>query len=149
MLRKKLKLDINSSTETNKKSDSNVDETNQNPQTESLITSQYFIKPFWHRLFQIECELNDELKDLKFSSPVAAVYNPLIYAVELHSAYLKKFLDGPKEVILIGMNPGPWGMCQTGVFSHKRSLIRFKPKLLCLFIYSRSHSATFQLLEIG
>lgn len=50
-------------------------------------------------------------------SPVAicAVYNPTVYARHLHRAYLQRFLTAAPGVIFVGMNPGPWGMCQTGV----------------------------------
>jgi single-strand selective monofunctional uracil DNA glycosylase len=53
--------------------------------------------------------------DLDFASPVRFVYNPLDYAWELHQAYLERFGASPKELVLLGMNPGPWGMAQTGV----------------------------------
>ncbi len=44
------------------------------------------------------------------------VYNPLDYAWEPHRAYIEKFGRGPhRRVVLVGMNPGPWGMGQTGV----------------------------------
>ena len=56
-----------------------------------------------------------ELQDLRFAPPVACVYNPLDYARELHEAWLERFGRGPKEVVLVGMNPGPFGMVQTGV----------------------------------
>lgn len=118
MLRKKLKVDedcyIPNTLIVERKNEIGALGFNQNLPSR-IVTSPYFEKPYWLKLFEIECELNEEIKDLKFGAPVAAVYNPLIYASELHSAYLKKFLDGPKEVVLIGMNPGPWGMCQTGV----------------------------------
>jgi len=52
---------------------------------------------------------------LQFSPPVACVYNPLDYAWDLHRAWLERFGRGPKEVLLLGMNPGPFGMVQTGV----------------------------------
>ncbi len=52
---------------------------------------------------------------LKFSAPVAFVYNPLVYAEKTHEAYLKKFCLNKKRVIFIGMNPGPFGMAQTGI----------------------------------
>jgi single-strand selective monofunctional uracil DNA glycosylase len=52
---------------------------------------------------------------LEFSPPVAFVYNPLKYAWEPHQHYLRKFGSGPKRVIFLGMNPGPFGMAQTGV----------------------------------
>lgn len=56
-----------------------------------------------------------ELANLQFSSPVAYVYNPLEYARAPHELYLKKFGHGRREVVMFGMNPGPWGMVQTGV----------------------------------
>ncbi len=43
------------------------------------------------------------------------VYNPLCYAVSPHRAYLRKYLRGPRQVLFLGMNPGPWGMMQTGI----------------------------------
>jgi single-strand selective monofunctional uracil DNA glycosylase len=52
---------------------------------------------------------------LRFAEPVAWVYNPLIYAREPAEAYLTRCGQGPKRVLFVGMNPGPWGMAQTGV----------------------------------
>ncbi|WP_417069261.1 single-stranded DNA-binding protein [Niveibacterium terrae] len=52
---------------------------------------------------------------LKFKEPISHVYNPLDYAREAHSEYLRRFARGPKKVIFLGMNPGPFGMVQTGV----------------------------------
>ncbi len=52
---------------------------------------------------------------LRFSPPVAHVYNPLRYAWEPHAAYLRKFGAARKRVVFLGMNPGPFGMVQTGV----------------------------------
>jgi single-strand selective monofunctional uracil DNA glycosylase len=52
---------------------------------------------------------------LTFGPPVGWVYNPLTYARECHEAYLAKYASGPKRVVFLGMNPGPWGMTQTGV----------------------------------
>lgn len=46
---------------------------------------------------------------------VSHVYNPLDYAWEAHRQYLDRFGDGPKRVLFLGMNPGPFGMAQTGV----------------------------------
>jgi single-strand selective monofunctional uracil DNA glycosylase len=56
-----------------------------------------------------------ELEQLGFSPPVACVYNPLVYAWDLHCQWLERFGRGHKEVLLVGMNPGPFGMVQTGV----------------------------------
>lgn len=52
---------------------------------------------------------------LAFAKPVAFVYNPLDYARAQHEAYLARYGQSPKEVILLGMNPGPFGMAQTGI----------------------------------
>lgn len=60
-------------------------------------------------------ELSAKISRLKFSAPVAHVYNPLDYAWAAHELYLRKFGRGRKRVIFLGMNPGPFGMVQTGV----------------------------------
>ena len=52
---------------------------------------------------------------LVFAAPVRYVYNPLVYARVPYEMYLARFAAGPKRVVLLGMNPGPWGMAQTGV----------------------------------
>jgi single-strand selective monofunctional uracil DNA glycosylase len=71
------------------------------------VTSQQLVKSA-HKL----CV---EVEKLRFAPPVAYVYNPLDYAWAAHEAYLKKFGNGRKRVIFLGMNPGPFGMAQTGV----------------------------------
>ena len=42
------------------------------------------------------------------------VYNPLRYAWEAHRQYLRRWAWGDLEVVFLGMNPGPFGMAQTG-----------------------------------
>ncbi len=66
-------------------------------------------------LLRIARDLAREVDRLSFAPPVAYVYNPLRYASKPHDAYLKRFGGGTKEVLLLGMNPGPYGMAQTGV----------------------------------
>ena len=66
-------------------------------------------------LVEIARALSEELSRLTFGAPVAYVYNPLRYAARSHVRYLERFSTPPKEVLLLGMNPGPWGMAQTGV----------------------------------
>lgn len=66
-------------------------------------------------LSNITKQLNSDLKPLSFGFPVSHVYNPLIYAARPYQKYLELSGQGPKEVVLVGMNPGPWGMAQTGV----------------------------------
>lgn len=53
--------------------------------------------------------------ELAFAAPVAHVYNPLDYAWAAHEAYLRRYGTGRKRVIFLGMNPGPFGMVQTGI----------------------------------
>ncbi|MFO0665509.1 MAG: hypothetical protein U0174_16250 [Polyangiaceae bacterium] len=60
---------------------------------------------------------------------VAYVYNPLDYADALVKAYLTRFGTGPKEVLFLGMNPGPFGMGQTGVPFGEVSFVRDWMKL--------------------
>jgi len=60
-------------------------------------------------------ELVERLAPLRVPPPVTHVYNPLVYAARPHRAYLERFGRAPREVLLLGMNPGPWGMAQTGV----------------------------------
>lgn len=59
--------------------------------------------------------LRDEVDELAFTAPVTHVYNPLQYAWRAHRAYLLRTNPRGVEVLFLGMNPGPWGMAQTGV----------------------------------
>lgn len=68
-----------------------------------------------HRLITAAETLREACAALAFAPPVAAVYNPLDYAWEPHRAYLERYATGKRKVLLLGMNPGPWGMAQTGV----------------------------------
>jgi len=60
-------------------------------------------------------ELRAAVGLLKFGEPVSHVYSPLAYAWEPHRLYLERFGGGQKRVLFLGMNPGPFGMAQTGV----------------------------------
>jgi single-strand selective monofunctional uracil DNA glycosylase len=67
------------------------------------------------RVVEIARDLRDRVERLRFAPPVSHVYDPLVYAWAPHEAYLRRFLASPREVLLLGMNPGPFGMAQTGV----------------------------------
>ncbi|MCH2170379.1 single-stranded DNA-binding protein [Myxococcota bacterium] len=56
-----------------------------------------------------------ELAPLSFGAPVTHVYNPLVHARRPHNAYLRRYGNSTRRVIFLGMNPGPFGMAQTGV----------------------------------
>lgn len=59
--------------------------------------------------------LSDVVGAMRFAPPVSHVYNPLDYAWLAHAEYLARYGRGKKRVIFLGMNPGPFGMVQTGV----------------------------------
>lgn len=68
-----------------------------------------------HSLVEISNNLSEGVDRLSFSPPVTHVYNPLSYATKPHEAYLERFGLGRKRVVFLGMNPGPFGMAQTGI----------------------------------
>ena len=59
--------------------------------------------------------LSRAVDELRFAEPVTHVYNPLSYARRPHEQYLRRFGAAKKEAVFVGMNPGPFGMAQTGV----------------------------------
>ena len=73
------------------------------------------MNPDVDHLESIVIEMMKALRALQFGPPVSHVYNPLEYACDSLSQYHTKFAATPKEVVFLGMNPGPWGMAQTGV----------------------------------
>jgi single-strand selective monofunctional uracil DNA glycosylase len=66
-------------------------------------------------LEQAALALRQALDPLEFTAPVTHVYNPLHYAWAMHQAYIRRFGSSTKRVVFLGMNPGPFGMMQTGV----------------------------------
>jgi single-strand selective monofunctional uracil DNA glycosylase len=76
------------------------------------------------RLLTASRALARDAGKLRFSPPVSYVYNPLVYARAPHDSYLARYAKAPKRVIFVGMNPGPWGMAQTGVPFGEVSAVR-------------------------
>jgi single-strand selective monofunctional uracil DNA glycosylase len=68
-----------------------------------------------HELTASAKRLATALRDLEFSPPVSCVYRTLDYAWQPHREYLERYGGGTKRVVFLGMNPGPYGMAQTGV----------------------------------
>lgn len=56
-----------------------------------------------------------EVDALAFRPPTACTYNPLVYARKPHELFLERYARQGVDALLVGMNPGPWGMAQTGV----------------------------------
>ncbi|XP_073835408.1 uncharacterized protein [Musca autumnalis] len=77
--------------------------------------------------YKLECELKASLSKLEKPEGYVSdsanthdrvrcyIYNPLEYAYQIYYDYLRMFLDGPKKVLFVGMNPGPLGALQTGI----------------------------------
>ncbi len=59
--------------------------------------------------------LSKAVDALRFSPPTAFVYNPLDYADAAVKQYMDRWASPGVEALLVGMNPGPWGMAQTGI----------------------------------
>ncbi|MGB7343586.1 MAG: uracil-DNA glycosylase family protein [Pirellulaceae bacterium] len=74
--------------------------------TKSSVASQ---------LIKTAQQLSKDIDSLSFADPVTHVYNPLVYAWKSHQAYLSLVSGKGADVVFLGMNPGPWGMAQTGV----------------------------------
>lgn len=68
--------------------------------------------------------LSREVDALHFAPPVEHVYNPLDYARNPLEQYLTRFARQGVEVLFLGMNPGPFGMAQTGVPFGEISMVR-------------------------
>ena len=59
--------------------------------------------------------LSKEVNALSFGEPTSYIYNPLDYAWAIHQQYLELRRRGNEKGGFLGMNPGPFGMAQTGV----------------------------------
>jgi single-strand selective monofunctional uracil DNA glycosylase len=75
-------------------------------------------------LVSISRELSRRVSELSFAAPVSHIYNPLEYARSPHERYLSLWGKPPKRALLLGMNPGPFGMAQTGVPFGDVALVR-------------------------
>src|SRR5690348_15009650 len=71
--------------------------------------------PTSNSLIEAAQRLSTAVTKLKFAPPVTHVYNPLDYAWAAQELYLRRYGNSPKRVIFLGMNPGPFGMAQTGI----------------------------------
>ena len=67
------------------------------------------------KILRAASALHRDLAPLRFGAPVVHVYDPLEYARAPYRAYVRRYAASPKRVLFLGMNPGPFGMMQTGV----------------------------------
>ncbi len=76
-------------------------------------------------LIQAASELAEEADDLSFQSPkIHSIYNPLVYAWASHRSFIEAYGAGRKRILFVGMNPGPWGMAQTGIPFGEVTIVR-------------------------
>lgn len=68
--------------------------------------------------------MSEELGCISFAAPVVTVYNPLDYAWGAFEEYVLRFGGKPGRVLFLGMNPGPWGMAQTGIPFGETAIVR-------------------------
>lgn len=76
------------------------------------------------KFLSLEVQLSTRVQKITFQSSAQYIYNPLDYAFDTHAMYVRKYCNGPKKIMLLGMNPGPWGMVQTGVPFGEISMVR-------------------------
>lgn len=93
-------------------------------QTRSRKASGKTAKSVEESLIAAAKELRDATRLLTFAPPVTHVYHPLEYAWEPHEAYLRRYGASRKKVVFLGMNPGPFGMAQTGIPFGEVSAVR-------------------------
>lgn len=67
------------------------------------------------RLLDIEGAMSRDLGGIDFGPTITHIYNPLDYASNTHSQYVRCYGDSVKRILFLGMNPGPFGMAQNGV----------------------------------
>ena len=75
-------------------------------------------------LINIADDLSEKFRFLNWGLPVSFIYDPTDYARAPLSEYFDKYGRSPKRVVLVGMNPGPWGMLQTGVPFGEVNIVR-------------------------
>ena len=75
-----------------------------------MIDSEYY-----RAVLRASERLSDAVDALDLEPPLTHTYNPLRYAWSGHRRYLERFACSRKKILFMGMNPGPFGMAQTGV----------------------------------
>ncbi|MCR9295684.1 MAG: single-stranded DNA-binding protein [bacterium] len=70
----------------------------------------------WNRqLLRNAKQLSQDVAKLRFDTSIPWVYNPLEYAWKPHRQFWQRYALPSCRVLFLGMNPGPWGMAQTGI----------------------------------
>jgi single-strand selective monofunctional uracil DNA glycosylase len=77
-----------------------------------------------HPVVKLSRALARAVDGLEFGAPVTHVYDPLVYARRPHELYVERHAQPGIEALFVGMNPGPFGMAQTGVPFGEVTLVR-------------------------
>lgn len=83
--------------------------------TTSTVSVSKNLSDIPSQLLDIEISLTKNLENILFNKPIEYVYSPILYAKSVHWNYLDKYCRNKKKILFLGMNPGPWGMSQTGI----------------------------------
>ena len=67
------------------------------------------------KMLLASAQLADASDAVSLPAQAAFVYNPLRYAWAPYELYVSRYAQSPKKCLFLGMNPGPFGMAQTGV----------------------------------
>ncbi|CAG9854501.1 unnamed protein product [Phyllotreta striolata] len=114
------------------------------PETEQTCTENEGPQTFEDQILNLHKELTEGINSLdilpRLSPPIEYIYNPLDYAFNIYESYIRKYCKTTKKIVMVGLNPGAFGMCQTGVpFGDPKSVKQFleiegtvtKPELEC------------------
>lgn len=84
---------------------------------EPSVVSEFFSWdiPISTKFLDLIDELNVSLEQLHLPSEIQCIYNPTVYARHTFEIFVQKYCNSKKDIMYFGMNPGPWGMSQTGV----------------------------------
>lgn len=77
-----------------------------------------------HDPIEVTRRLARAVDALEFAPPTTHVYDPLVYARRPLELYLERYARRGVQGLLLGMNPGPYGMAQTGVPFGEVSVVR-------------------------
>lgn len=79
------------------------------------LSSVHLTSRIYHIQFELSCILSSDELCCKLNPIIEHVYNPIDYAKDSYINFLKTYINSCKKLMFLGMNPGPWGMMQTGV----------------------------------
>lgn len=123
-LRKTRSKRVNDSVDVIPKKLKTLDDDKSETESRNIIISDTATKDVSEQLLLVERNLAVELGKITFRLPIEYVYSPLEYAFNIHTLYVEKYCTAPKKIMFLGMNPGPWGMSQTGVPFGEISMVR-------------------------